>query len=393
MIRQIHNSARTYAWGSRTLIPNLLGDESSNEPLAEIWFGTHDGSPSVLIENQEILLSEELSGHKLSFLLKLLAADEPLSIQAHPNAQQAKEGFARENQLKIPINDPTRNYKDDQPKPEMIVALSEEFHALCGFRATRESVQLLEMLHDAPLGSVDFKERIGSWLHALNEQGLAECYRIIMGSNGQLDDFAREFVLVANNLLQAKNNFPESLQTALTLNDKYPGDVGVFVSLIMNHVVLSKGQALFLPAGNIHAYMGGLAVEIMAASDNVLRGGLTPKHIDLVELERVLDFSAVDVPYVHPVALNKWVNDYPVPVSDFSLLEIELDLARSAQTLKIPGEAIALCVSGEVTILSDGESVILGPGEAAYINEPTESITLVGVGNLFLASDQDCQVR
>ena len=393
MIRQIHNSPRTYAWGSKTLIPNLLGEESSGAPVAEIWFGTHDGSPSVLTQNKEILLSEELSGHKLSFLLKLLAADEPLSIQAHPNAQQAKEGFARENQLGIALDAPERNYKDDQPKPEMIVALSDEFHALCGFRDTRESLQLLELLSGAQLGNVEFKARINSWSEALRSVGLAECYRKIMASTGQLQDLSQEFVAVANDLLQRKNDFPESLRTALTLNEKYPSDVGVFVSLIMNHVVLTKGQALFLPAGNIHAYMSGLAVEIMAASDNVLRGGLTPKHIDLVELERVLDFRPVDVPYVHPVALNNWVSDYPVPEADFALLKLEISPEESSQTLKIPGEAIVLCVSGEITIISGDDSVVLAPGQAAYINEPTRSVTLVGQGSVFLASDQDCQAQ
>jgi mannose-6-phosphate isomerase len=393
MIRQIHNSPRTYAWGSKTLIPNLLGEESSTQPVAEIWFGTHDGSPSVLTQNKEILLSEELSGHKLSFLLKLLAADEPLSIQAHPNAQQAKEGFARENQLGIALDAPERNYKDDQPKPEMIVALSDEFHALCGFRDTRESLQLLELLSGAQLGNVEFKARINSWSEALRSVGLAECYRKIMASTGQLQDLSQEFVAVANDLLQRKNDFPESLRTALTLNEKYPSDVGVFVSLIMNHVVLTKGQALFLPAGNIHAYMSGLAVEIMAASDNVLRGGLTPKHIDLVELERVLDFRPVDVPYVHPVALNNWVSDYPVPEADFALLKLEISPEESSQTLKIPGEAIVLCVSGEITIISGDDSVVLAPGQAAYINEPTRSVTLVGQGSVFLASDQDCQAQ
>ncbi len=393
MIRQIHNSARTYAWGSKTLIPNLLGEESSNQPVAEIWFGTHDGSPSVLTQNKEILLSEELSGHKLSFLLKLLAADEPLSIQAHPNAEQAKEGFARENQLGIALDAPERNYKDDQPKPEMIVALSDEFHALCGFRDISESLQLLELLSGAPLGDVDFKARVNSWIEALRNEGLAECYRKIMGSAGQLHDFSKEFVLVAEALLQTKNNYPESLRTALTLNEKYPSDVGVFVSLIMNHVVLNKGQALFLPAGNIHAYMGGLAVEIMAASDNVLRGGLTPKHVDLIELERVLDFRSVDVPYVHPVALNNWASDYPVPEADFALLKLEINPEESSQTLKIPGEAIALCVSGQITVISGDDSVILAPGQAAYINEPAKSVTLVGQGSVFLASDQDCQAQ
>ena len=393
MIRQIHNSARTYAWGSRTLIPNLLGEESSAEPLAEIWFGTHDGSPSVLAEDKARLLTDELAGHKLSFLLKLLAADEPLSIQAHPNAKQAQVGFARENELGIALDAPERNYKDDQPKPEMIVALSDEFHALCGFRDISESMQLFELLCNAPLGSVEFKEKINSWIELLKDEGLRACYRKIMAASGQLGEFAEEFVSVARNLLQTKNNFPESLQTALTLNEKYPADVGVFVSLIMNHVVLTKGQALFLPAGNIHAYMGGLAVEVMAASDNVLRGGLTPKHIDLVELERVLDFSAVQVPYVHPVARNNWVRNYPVPVSDFSLLEIELDLARTNQLIEIPGEAIALCVSGEITVTNGNESVILGPGEAAYVNEPSKPLTLEGVGSVFLASDQDCLVK
>lgn len=393
MIRQIHNSPRTYAWGSKTLIPNLLGEESSTQPVAEIWFGTHDGSPSVLTQNKEILLSEELSGHKLSFLLKLLAADEPLSIQAHPNAQQAKEGFARENQLGIALDAPERNYKDDQPKPEMIVALSDEFHALCGFRDISESLQLLDLLSGAQSGSVEFKARINSWSEALRSVGLAECYRKIMASTGQLQDLSQEFVEVANDLLQRKNDFPESLRTALTLNEKCPSDVGVFVSLIMNHVVLTKGQALFLPAGNIHAYMSGLAVEIMAASDNVLRGGLTPKHIDLVELERVLDFRPVDVPYVHPVALNNWVSDYPVPEADFALLKLEISPEESSQTLKIPGEAIVLCVSGEITIISGDDSVVLAPGQAAYINEPTRSVTLVGQGSVFLASDQDCQAQ
>ncbi len=296
MFLGITNTPRDYAWGSVSAIPELLGRTVTGAPQAELWLGAHAGSPSVVVNpamvggadtlrdwidaEPEAALGPDRTG--LPFLLKLLAAAAPLSLQAHPTPEQAREGFAREEAAGIPLDDPARNYKDPFPKPELVVALSDRFEALSGFRPVADTVAEVEAL-DAGSG------RLGPLLAHLS-QGLEDTVRWLETA----DASALAVVQAASDLAAAlpEDDRSPNVQTVVDLADAYPGDPGVVVSLLMHRVTLRTGEAMYLPAGNVHAYLDGLGIELMAPSDNVLRGGLTAKHVDVPELLRVLDFTA-----------------------------------------------------------------------------------------------------
>lgn len=381
MLVKIANQPRNYAWGSRTLIADYFGPQipATNEPMAEIWFGTHPGSPSVLAENPERTLISELGGQALNFLMKILAADQPLSIQAHPNSAQAKAGFERENSQGISVDAKNRNYKDDQPKPEIIVALS-EFEALCGFKPIEEIDALLEDMETHTGVSEGFRTMSANWRKLLHEtDGLNKVFTDISHRKGNLDGFTAELTAMAD--------FEARFALAERLNLLYPGDPGVILALLMNHVFLEPGQALFLDAGNVHAYLSGLGVEVMAASDNVLRGGLTPKHIDVDELERVVDFRAGKIAPVTPREVVQGLIEYPCNTDAFLLYKAEPSGDRVLADLSMPGESIILCTAGEVALSNSlEERVILRRGEAAYMSSAAKLFTISGSGTAFLAT-------
>ncbi|WP_016934666.1 mannose-6-phosphate isomerase, class I, partial [Rhodococcus sp. R1101] len=308
-MHRLEGAVRSYAWGSRTAIATLRGRTvPSHHPEAELWLGAHPADPARLVDSDGDehslldLLSAEPRRHlgdravgafgpRLPFLLKLLAAEEPLSLQAHPSARQAAEGFAREEALGIPIDSPVRNYKDANHKPELVVALT-RFEALAGFRDPKRTVELFEALAvpelDPYVGllagqpdSSGLRALFTTWITLPPPALAALLPRVLDGCVTYLAtgrDGERDFV-------------PE-VRTALQLADFYPGDAGVLASLLLNRITLQPGEGLYLDAGNLHAYLHGMGVEIMANSDNVLRGGLTPKHVDVPELLRVLDFGA-----------------------------------------------------------------------------------------------------
>ena len=383
MLVKIANQPRNYAWGSRTLIADYFGPDlvaaAPDQPAAEIWFGTHPGSPAVLAEAKTTTLNDHLGGHQLSFLLKILAADQPLSIQAHPTAAQAQAGFDRENSQGISIGASNRNYKDNHHKPEIIVALS-DFEALCGFKPIDEIDQLLEDMETHSGVSEGFRAMSAAWRKLLHqENGLQKVFTDISHRRGNLDGFTAELTTMAD--------FEARFAVAERLNLLYPGDPGVVLSLLMNHVYLEPGQALFLPAGNIHAYLHGLGVEVMAASDNVLRGGLTRKHVDIDELERVVDFTAGHVPLVEPREVAQGLLQYPCNTDDFLLYRAEPSGERLMADLNLPGEALILCTAGEIAVsTSQEERLVLKRGEAAYMSADAKFFSLSGAGTAFLAT-------
>jgi mannose-6-phosphate isomerase len=375
---KIANTARDYAWGSADLIPDYFGIEPTGGPMAEIWFGTHPGSPAFLVDQQDVTLAQKLDGHQLSFLLKILAADTPLSIQAHPNSVQAAAGFERENAQGIAMNAKNRNYKDDRHKPEVVVALT-DFEALCGFKPLKAIDELLEDFISHAGVSEGFRTLSAHWRDLLHqEDGLQKLFSDIIHRRGNLDGFNAELTALADG--EARFALAERL------NLIYPGDPGVVIAMFMNHVHLKPNQALFLPAGNIHAYLGGLAVELMASSDNVLRGGLTPKHIDVDELERVIDFKAGELPRVEPVELSAGLTHYPCAVDDFLLYRVEPNGQRVLADMNLPGEAVILCTAGEILVSDSlGELLTLRRGEAAYLSETATLFTIAGAGTGFIA--------
>jgi mannose-6-phosphate isomerase len=347
--------------------------------MAEIWFGTHAGSPSVLAEDPTKTLLAELGDHQLPYLLKILAADQPLSIQAHPSKQAAIEGFAKENALGVPLGATNRNYKDENHKPEVIVALS-DFEALCGFKPIDQIDGLLEDMETHAGVSEGFRTISADWRALLKqEHGLQKVFSDICHRRGNFDGIAAELTTMAD--------FDARFALAERLNLLYPGDPGVMIAMMMNHVYLEPGEALFLPAGNIHAYLSGLGIELMAASDNVLRGGLTPKHIDVDELERVVDFTPGPVALVKPKELTAGLVEYPCNTDDFLLYRAEPSGERLMADLNLPGEALILCTAGEIAVsTSQEERLVLKRGEAAYMSADAKFFSLSGAGTAFLAT-------
>jgi mannose-6-phosphate isomerase len=379
LIRKITNQALPYAWGSRTLISDHLAIEATGGPMAEIWFGTHRGSLARDFETPATTLLDLRADQPLSFLLKILAADSPLSIQAHPNRAQAAEGFERENLAGISLSAAHRNYRDAGHKPEMIVALS-EFEALCGFRSVEYIRELLEDIQSYPAAE-DLKAAAAHW-QTLLDDSLRTLFSHLLNS--------RESFGVLSVALAALANFDSRFEMCLRLNEIYPGDPGVFIALMMNHVHLHPGQALYLPAGNIHAYLSGLGVEIMAASDNVLRGGLTAKHIDVAELEAIVDFDATAIEFVKQVEIAAGLVEFQTEADDFILYRVEPSAQRVLADLQLGEDAVILCTAGEVAVSNSlGERLVLQRGEAAYSSKEARLTTFAGSGTAFVAIGKD----
>jgi len=385
---EIENVLRDYAWGSTTAIAALLGRPESGRPEAELWIGAHPDSPSVarvpedgtataldaLISRdpEHFLGADSVArfGPRLPFLAKVLAAAQPLSLQVHPSLEQARAGFARENAEGLAADAPNRNYRDDNHKPEMIFALT-PFEALCGFRPaarTREILQHVAAAFEAAEGEAP--ALVGALLEdlgAANESaGLRAAFeRLITGGSSVAGDTA----LVVAALLSGAPLAPyeTELATVISLNEKYPGDPGVLISLLLNRISLQPGEAVYLPAGNVHAYLHGLGVEVMASSDNVLRGGLTPKFIDVPELLRTIDFQPVAVPML---PADRTVMDQELfrpPFEEFQLQRIELAPDAGPVPLAQSGAAVVIVVAGDIYLDSPKGDLRLSRGGSAFL--------------------------
>jgi mannose-6-phosphate isomerase len=367
---QLTSAVRFYPWGSRTVIPELLGLPSpADRPHAELWLGAHPDEPSLLADGRPLdaaiaaeptrLLGEEVAerfGPRLPFLLKVLAADRPLSLQAHPTSEQAQAGFAAEEAAGIPHADPTRTFKDPYHKPELLLALT-TFEALCGFRPVEESLHCL-----AKLQVPELKPTIAALARGGLRAAIPQLLALVPERRTEL---VQAVAAKAASFVAAHD--PEFINTyrwAASLAESYPGDPGVVISLMCNHLKLAPGEAVFLPAGNLHAYLSGAGVEVMASSDNVLRGGLTTKHVDLAALMEVLDFTDGRVPVLHPV-LGPGGLRYPVPVEDFDLTRCQLDAGSG--TLTTRGPQVLLCTEGTVTLASADGELVLEKGQSAFV--------------------------
>lgn len=392
----ITNTPRSYAWGSTTAIAELLGREPSGEPEAELWLGAHPGSPSRILEPSETggatdlaawiaadpatTLGPYAASGRLPFLLKVLAAAAPLSLQAHPTIDQARLGFDRENDLGVSLDAPHRNYKDAFPKPEVIYALSPSFEALSGFRPLDEVRALLAALLEASLRLEDPQPQpIEDLLDSLSGSNVAlpEAFEWLIGNNTGVPTLVS---LVTTLAASGVPGYDREMETVSSLAREYPGDPGIVISLLLNRVSLRAGEALYLAAGNIHAYLRGLGVELMAASDNVLRGGLTPKHIDVPELLDVLDFTPVAVPYLHP-STGPGISVFTPEVPDFVLIRVE-----GGAEFTITGPAIAICTAGSVSIEGTASSVVVDRGSSVYVTPDEAALRFTGSGTLFLAT-------
>ncbi|MFI5777795.1 mannose-6-phosphate isomerase, class I [Nocardia sp. NPDC051570] len=386
-MHELVGALRSYAWGSRTALAQLCGRPvPSAHPEAELWYGAHPADPArVRLDGRSTSLLDVVAadpqhelgpvapafGDRLPFLLKILAAEEPLSLQAHPSAEQARAGYQRENHARVPLDSPMRNYRDENHKPELVVAL-ERFEALAGFREPRRTVALLQALAVPEL--VPYAELLGAqpdsdglrtlfttWitlpqamLSTLLPKVLDGCVRYLSPSADESPMAAKEFVSEA--------------QTTLELAEAYPGDAGVLAALLLNRITLEPGQGLFLDAGNLHAYLRGIGVEIMANSDNVLRGGLTPKHVDVPELLRVLDFEPLELPIVRPEPLGDGAFVYRTPAPEFQLRRYELAAGAEPVEVLTGGPGIILCTAGTVRLRQGADELRITPGSAAWIS-------------------------
>jgi mannose-6-phosphate isomerase len=386
---QLTNAVRHYPWGSHTVIPELLGEPSpADQPHAELWIGAHPDLPSVLSDGTALDKAiagdpdrflgpavRETFGVRLPFLMKVLAADQPLSLQAHPTTQQAQEGFAAEDAAGIPRDDPTRTFKDPYHKPEILCAIT-PVEALCGFRPVEESLHCL-----AKLQLPELKPTIA----ALAKGGLRTAIpQLIALTERRRNSLVSAVAAKAQSFVDtADPEFINTYRWASRLAETYPGDPGVVISLMCNHLKLAPGEAVFLPAGNLHAYLCGAGVEVMASSDNVLRGGLTVKHVDLAALIEVLDFTDGRVPVLHPV-LGPAGLRYPVPVTDFDLTRVQLD--EQVGTLTTVGPQVLLCTEGAAVLAGGGEEELtLEKGQAVFV-PAGEPVTAHGPAVLYRAT-------
>lgn len=372
----IANSPRDYSWGSTTAIAGLLGVTPSGHPEAEVWLGDHPANPARRVDTGQALNEwgaenpSRYGDRPLPFLMKILAAERPLSIQAHPTRSQAVRGFARENEAGIGLDAAQRNYRDSNHKPEIIIALT-PFSALCGFRPHADRDRILDALDR--LGVVG-----ASALRAVAAEGLDRAVEwILTRGDGVVELVAAlsvHFDETGDDLVD------DALRTAAQVADHFPGDPGIAVSLLLNHVLLEPGEALFLPAGNIHAYLHGLGVEVMATSDNVLRGGLTPKHIDVPELLSVLDFRELDEPRLAPHRVGA-VETFTPAIDDFAVTVANV---RGRADVVVAGPAIALVTEGTVRVRSNPEFEVR-KGQSVFVEAGETLSDLSGEGKIFIA--------
>lgn len=392
----LKNTIQEYAWGSRTAILELLGQSvPADKPQAELWMGAHPKAPSqvfadglwrslpeVIQASPEETLGQKVAArfsNKLPFLFKVLAAAKPLSIQAHPNKEQAGQGFARENELGIPLDAGHRNYRDDNHKPEIICALT-PFWALNGFRRIEEILSLLEEAEIPDLAEIVSLLRSHS-----KRDGLKKFFNHLMTT-----DSGKKGKIVEQAVNSAEKRTPEEpvWMWMIRLNEEYPGDIGVLSPLFLNLVRLEPQQAMYLPAGELHGYLEGVGIELMANSDNVLRGGLTPKHIDVQELLAVLNFTDGDLNILSPKNSTSGEAIYSTEAEEFVLSVIRINKTAPFSSPRDRSVEMIMCTEGEVSVtdLSDGETTLLTKGTSIIVPAAVEQYRIDGDGILYKAA-------
>ncbi|MGD2187519.1 MAG: mannose-6-phosphate isomerase, class I [Desulfobacterales bacterium] len=392
----LKNTIQEYAWGSLRAIPDLLGQRNpENKPQAELWMGAHPKAPSLvqyngqwvslldlISKNPKDVLGEKTAknfANRLPYLFKVLAAAKPLSIQAHPNLRQARAGFQMENAQKIPLDASHRNYRDDNHKPECLCALT-QFWALSCFRPISGMLTYLEKgcAHGLNAEIKELKRQP-------NSHGLKQFYTALMSMNGD-----RQKQVVADALKQAQRFADDDavFQWMLKLADDYPDDIGVLAPILLNLIRLEPGQAIFLNAGELHAYLKGLGIELMANSDNVLRGGLTPKHVDVPELLRILKFEDREATLLKPQVSTANELVYASPAKEFELSLITLNKGAQYRSPLDRSIEILICTRGKVTLTDDNSQTEtqLQQGASAIVPAAVERYRINGEGTCYKAA-------
>jgi mannose-6-phosphate isomerase len=389
---RLENTVKQYAWGSSRWIPQLLNRANeAGTPWAELWMGVNPAGPShaewegdrkpleaFIAEAPEFYLGDELRRNfgGLPFLFKLLAAGKPLSIQAHPDVEEARAGWEKETRAGIPVEAPNRNYKDAHGKPELLCALG-NFRALCGFRERRDIIRLLEMFggndFDPDVPGVKPSEMLKKALEEITDalegdDGLKDMLALLLDMNREIRRDLGVYALAqAPQLEEAYPDYAEEWRTVAWFAELYPEDSGVLAPLYLNLIRLKSGEAIFLPPGVLHSYIEGFGVELQADSDNVLRGGLTAKHIDTGELLSILRFTPYQPAILQGTERPGAENWYTFQAScrEFSL---SVTQSRGAAVLLPVGPAIVLITQGQARLsAASGETLLLGPGESAFV--------------------------
>ena len=389
MIERLTGVIQPYAWGSRTALPEFFGVEPTGEPQAELWLGAHPLAPST-VDGEPLdkvvahdpagvvgRASVEAFGPRLPFLMKIIAAAQPLSLQAHPSRQQAAAGYAREQAAGVPRDAPHRTYRDGWPKPELLCALVET-EALCGFREPRETYQLFGRL--AVTGALDLVAPLEDADIPAEKRLRAVFSRLL-----RLGSDVRSVIVEVGRAAEAvpgSDDWAPFARTAYELNAYYPGDPGVLAALLMNRITLQPGDALFMPPGNLHAYLSGGGVEIMANSDNVMRGGLTPKYVNIDELLAILDFTPGLRGLITSSEESRGVWRYPAPAPEFALWRVEL---RNEPVVApaTGGGRVLLMTDGDITLTSSTSRLDVVRGESALLSAD-EEVVLTGRGTAFV---------
>jgi mannose-6-phosphate isomerase len=373
---------RPYAWGSRHAIAELQGRPvPAPAPEAELWMGAHPSAPSGVAQTtlDAVIAADpdrELGpqcvarfGPRLPFLLKVLSADQALSIQLHPTRAQAQAGFRAGNV----------NYVDDWPKPELLCALT-PFEVLAGLRPPRDAAALLRALSVPPLAPLAAELDA-----ATNPNSLSRALATVLEwPQASRDELVSSVTAACATLAAAGGPYAGACAATVRVARDHPGDLGVVAMLLMRHEVLAPGQAVFMPAGGLHAYLHGTGIEVLANSDNVIRAGLTGKHVDVPELLTLLD-PAITVPVLTPAPLGDGVTWFDTPAPEFRLYVA--DLAEPTVTLPADGPRIALCTAGTATLHTEsGQTVKLPRGESCFIPAADGPLHAAGPARLFLAS-------
>ena len=390
-IYKMENPIKDYPWGSHTAINEFYNISNINDqPQAEMWMGCHPNGSSQLIdaENNKINIDdfikqapETVLGDafnkfgELPFLFKVLAADKPLSIQVHPSKIRAEEGCAAENLAGIPVSSPNRNFKDPNHKPELVFAVT-PFNALNGFRPFNDIVELFNGLVLAPL-----QNEIAGFKKLPSGDTLRVLFEALLILEGEAKKAA-----IAELLTYAANQTSLVFETIKQLAAMYPDDMGIFSPLLLNVVKLNPGEAMFLYAETPHAYLQGLALEVMANSDNVLRAGLTPKYIDIDALISNIRF---DVTEPENILMQPEVSgnqaEYPIPVQDFSF-SILTNESSLNENIHMTSASVLFCEHGQFEVACAQNAVTVEKGESVFVPASASAISVTGSGRVMWVS-------
>ncbi|WP_460708467.1 mannose-6-phosphate isomerase, class I [Myceligenerans halotolerans] len=397
---RLANTVQPYAWGSTDAIPRLLGTEPDGSPAAEMWLGAHASAPSLAAtgdgdmpldelvrQDPERMLGRRVTdrfGPRLPFLLKVLAADQALSLQVHPEPHAARQGFDQENRDGIAIGSSQRSFHDDQHKPEMLVALT-QFEALAGLRAAHTILKLLDGLDGKLVDSISRTLRRDP-----SPEGLREAMEHLLAARqdaGCAADIAATVVSIERRL-DAGSPYERADRTVVDLAEQHPGDPGAIASLLMNRVTLEPGEALFTPAAEVHAYLSGVGIEIMASSDNVLRAGLTTKLVDADALVRCTSFAPRPpaVPERTTAGRHGQIHTFRAPVDEFVLSTASVTSDENV-TLPHDGPRIVLVLDGAIDLVCEnGSTTAMTQGDAVFVPHSAGRLTAAGTGSLVCAS-------